>query len=458
MGERFRRICFLSLEEDWLLMVEEGSRNNIILGGGLAGLSAAYHSGIPLYEALAKPGGTAASLDEQGFVFDLGIHVLQSKNVYFLELLDKLGVRLITHSRSGWIYSNNSYFPYPFQVNTSHLSFISRIRCIVGFLFSKGENGTSANYAEWILKNFGKGFADTFLTPYAKKFWGVSPETMTFDWTGNRVPRPNFFEVLKGAFKDQETKLGTHVVFQYPENRKQGFGAIAHAIAKNVHTIHYGMRATAIDPVSRNVFFNEGGEKASYKKLISTLPLPDLLSLLPDVPDNISQAIKSLKCNSIAVINIGVNTPSLSSKHWVHFPEPHISFFRISFPANFTDGLARPGTSTVQAEVSYLGKKPDPANLFNAVKEDLIRVGILSKDMEIVFEDIIFLPYGYVIYDHVREESVKRIHDYLRGIQIYPCGRYGTWEYLWSDQAVLSGKETVEQLSLDESSNNSSFD
>ena len=76
-------------------MVEEGSRNNIILGGGLAGLSAAYHSGIPLYEALAKPGGTAASLDEQGFVFDLGIHVLQSKNVYFLELLDKLGVRLI---------------------------------------------------------------------------------------------------------------------------------------------------------------------------------------------------------------------------------------------------------------------------------------------------------------------------------------------------------------------------
>ncbi len=176
------------------------------------------------------------------------------------------------------------------------------------------------------------------------------------------------------------------------------------------------------------------------------MPLPDLLSLLPDVPRNISIASKCLKHNSIAIINIGVKAPSLSRKHWIHFPEPHISFFRLSYPSNFTEGLAPKGTSSVQAEVSYIGKQPDSAQLLKTVKNDLVRVGILSEDMEIVYEKIVFLPYAYVIYNHEREHSVKQIHDYLKSLDIYSCGRYGAWEYLWSDQAILSGKEVVEQL------------
>src|ERR1035441_9950345 len=36
----------------------------------------------------------------------------------------------------------------------------------------------------------GKGFADIFLTPYSEKFWTVHPREMTFEWAGNRVPKP----------------------------------------------------------------------------------------------------------------------------------------------------------------------------------------------------------------------------------------------------------------------------
>ena len=38
------------------------------------------------------------------------------------------------------------------------------------------------------------------------------------------------------------------------------------------------------------------------------------------------------------------------------------------------------------------------------------------------------------------------IHRYLRELDIFPCGRYGDWEYLWADQAILSGKRVAEKV------------
>lgn len=428
-------------------MTATDARKNIILGGGLAGLSAAYHSGFPVYEASAAPGGTAASVNSQGFVFDLGIHILHSKDTYFLELLEKLEVKLVTHQRSGWIFSHNKFFPYPFQVNTSHLPFLTRLQCILGFLASRINKKTPRNYQEWMVNNFGRGFAEIILTPYARKFWGVSPQDMTYEWAGNRVPRPSFSEVVKGAFKDQDTALGTHVSFQYPSNLGQGFGAIANALAAKVKEIHYGLKATAIELAERAVLFDHGQLRVNYHRMISTLPLPELLKLLPGemVPAEITAAAKALKYNSIAVVNLGVDHPAISEKHWIHFPEPHISFFRISFPKNFAAGLAPSRNSAIQAEVSYMSvTQPDPERLLAEVKQDLVKVGVLAADTRVIFEEVVFLPYGYVIYDHDRESAVAAIHQFLQKFNIYPCGRYGDWEYLWSDQAILSGKKAAE--------------
>jgi len=430
---------------------------NIILGGGLAGLSAAYHSGFPLFESQNKVGGTAATLVDNDFVFDLGIHVLQSKHPYFLHLLKELGVGLKTHTRNGWIYNHQTFFPYPFQVNTSHLPIFLRLKCLLGFAISRKGDTLASDYADWMKKNFGAGFCDTFLTPYAKKFWCVPPETMTFDWVGNRVPRPQFWEVIKGALKNQVTELGTHAVFQYPEKKCAGFAAIAQALKDKLENIHCGMRATQIDTSNKIVFFNDDDEQqVRYEKLISTLALPEIIALLPDVPEEVRSAVDKLKWNSIAVVNLGVSKPALTDKHWIHFPEPHISFFRISFPFNFAEGLVPEGTSSIQAEVAYRGRQPDPSEITAQVKKDLVKVGVLAADTGIIAENIVFLPYGYVIYEHNRKQLVQTIHSYLEQLDIYPCGRYGAWEYLWSDQAILSGKDVVEKIAAKDAMNGSS--
>ena len=424
----------------------ENDNKTIILGGGLAGLAAAYHSGFPIYEQRNRPGGTADSISKGGFVFDFGIHVLHSKDPRFHKLMSELNVKLVSCQRRAWIYSYGTYTCYPFQVNSSHLPLLLRMRCVFGFLRRK-RNSFARNYEEWMIQNFGKGFVKTFLIPYAEKFWGVSPKQMTYEWTDARVPQPNTVEVLKGAFVNAPSDLGPNAQFQYPSERGAGFAGLPQAIAAKIDNIHYGMKVSAIDTEKKMVFFNSGEKAVEYDNLITTLPLPNLIELLLHVPSEIQEAADRLSCNSIAIVNIGVDRPNITDKHWVHFPENEISFFRISFPNNFCEGLNPDGSTPIQAEVAYDRKNPPERDeLLKKVHNDLIKVGILKQEDKIIFQDVLYRRNAYVIYTHDRKETVNRIHDYLHSLDIYPCGRYGAWEYLWSDEAILSGKKVGEEV------------
>jgi GT2 family glycosyltransferase len=166
---------------------------------------------------------------------------------------------------------------------------------------------------------------------------------------------------------------------------------------------------------------------------------------LQEVPEEVHAAADKLRFNSIAIVNLGIDRPRLTDKHWIHFPEQDISFFRISFPSNFCEGLNPEGTTSIQAEVSYdRTSVPERDELVSRVLRDLVRVGVLDSADRVSFSDVIYRKYGYVVYDHFRKSAVNTIHSFLNGLSIYPCGRYGMWEYLWSDQAVLSGKKVAE--------------
>ena len=43
------------------------------------------------------------------------------------------------------------------------------------------------------------------------------------------------------------------------------------------------------------------------------------------------------------------------------------------------------------------------------------------------------------------ENNRTDVKEYLRDVGILTCGRFGEWDYLWSDQALLSGKNAVER-------------
>jgi protoporphyrinogen oxidase len=412
-----------------------------ILGGGLAGLTASYYNGAPVYEAEGAAGGVASSDATDGFVFDRGIHVLQTKNRVILDLLAELGVELANYSRKAFIYSHNCYTAYPFQVNTAGLPIGLRARCTWDFL-RRNQHPEPTNYEDWIYRSIGTGFAETFLIPYSEKFWTIHPREMTWDWTGGRVPKPTVAQVLRGAIWNKQTRIGTNVDFRYPQGGA-GYGAIAKALLRRTGPMHLGYRASHLDTTNRQVSFSNG-ESIRYDLLISTIPLPELIRICPDAPEEVKAACAKLRTNSIRVVNLGIDRANLSDRHWVHFPEKDIRFFRISYPSNFGSGLAPKGTSSISAEVAYSPSQPLDDTLVDRVVDDLIRVGVLRKNDRVILKTTKDIKYAYCIYDTHRIESVRTIYNWLKSVGVMPCGRYGLWTYFWSDESMLSGKKAAE--------------
>ena len=93
----------------------------VILGAGLAGLSAAYHLDVDyeIYEKESEVGGLCRSRRVNGFVFDYAVHALYTSDEYATALIKKLlSGNLLSQARSSWIYSKGILTPYPFQANT----------------------------------------------------------------------------------------------------------------------------------------------------------------------------------------------------------------------------------------------------------------------------------------------------------------------------------------------------
>ena len=114
----------------------------LIIGGGPTGLGAAhrlekYGKDWLLCESADHFGGLAASfIDEKGFTWDMGGHVLFSHyetfDYYMKQALGEKG--WFHHQRESWIWLKQRFVPYPFQNNLHRLDPDDRWACVRGLL------------------------------------------------------------------------------------------------------------------------------------------------------------------------------------------------------------------------------------------------------------------------------------------------------------------------------------
>jgi len=422
----------------------------VILGGGLAGLSAAYHLGdrpCKIYERETRPGGLCRSVTQDGFTFDYTGHLLHTRDPYTRWLIDTLlPDTCIAHQRRTAIYHDGRYVPYPFQANLGALETQKAKECLLGFMeaYCKGGN-TPNNFRDWIYTTMGKGIAKYFMVPYNEKLWRVPLNEISLEWVDRFVPCPTLEEMVDGVFGTHRKALGYNQEFLYPA--RGGIETIPTAFAALVANISYGKSAISVNIHDSTVMF-EDGEIMGYDTLVSTMPLDELIRCLNPFPAELTALRGGLRYTSIVTVNLGVDREHLSDYHWIYFPEPEYPFYRVGFPANLSPYMAPSGTSSLSVEISHgPAERPDMVDLRKRVLSALRLCGILYETDVIITEGVIDIRHAYVIFDSFRQDHLADALAFLRRHGIYPLGRYGQWTYSAMEDAVTEGKALAETLS-----------
>lgn len=427
----------------------------VILGGGLTGLSAAWHlDGVEslVLERDAEPGGLCRSFAEDGFTFDCTGHLLHLREPRFRDLVERLAPgAFAAHERRALIFSKGTFTPYPFQANLHGLPVDTVKDCVAGFveaLLRREKAGEPdpqrATFKEWVEAIFGAGIAQHFMLPYNAKLWRVDLDEIECGWVSWSIPRPTLREVLDGAFGATVRGLGYNPTFLYP--RRGGIRALPDAFARRVPAIRTGSAVETID-ARRRVVRLRGGETIGYERLVSTLPLDRLLQSTEGLPDEMGAIGRRLRSVRVLNICLGIARPRLSDAHWVYFPEPEYSFYRIGFPSNLAPGMAPRGCASVWAERSLLPGEPfDEQEVIATTTDDLRRAGILRARDRVVFARVGVLDPAYVLYDRHRARHVPRVLETLREHGIDSTGRFGAWEYSSMEGAMRAGADAAERL------------
>ena len=426
----------------------------VILGAGLTGLSTAYHLRLPsvVLEREGEVGGLARTHTEDGFTFDCTGHLLHLRDPRVQSLVAAiLPDAFARHERRALIYSKGVYTPYPFQANLHGLPPEVVQECVGGFVDAlvrralEGEPDLSRlTFRDWASRTFGTGIAKHFLVPYNTKLWRTDLDEIECGWVSWSIPRPTLKEVLDGAFGATVRGMGYNPSFLYP--RRGGISALPEALARRGAEVRLSETVAAVDARARAVHL-ASGRTVRYETLVSTLPLDRLLRITRGLPDGLPEVAARLRAVRVLNISLGVDREAVSGAHWVYFPEPEYSFYRVGFPANLSPSLAPRGCSSLYVERSLLRDEPfDEDQVVSAAVDDLKRARILWKGDRVVYRRVQVLDPAYVIYDRFRAGSLPRVHETLRAAGIHSTGRFGSWEYSSMEGAIQAGMELAERL------------
>lgn len=421
----------------------------IILGSGMAGLGAAsqlrdHGINAPIFDKNEFPGGhTATFAHDSGFIFDDGPHISFSTDEDFQEMFasnvddkyETLDAYVNNHYYGSWV-------KHPAQANLNNLPSELKTKCILDFIEASKADVVSepANYLEWLISVFGETFATHFPAVYGNKYHTLPAEQMSTVWMGPRLYRPTMEEVIRGAIFEETPDVHYISNFRYPT--EGGFISYLNPLIE-ASDIRLGSKVTAIDPALKTVGF-ENGSVESYEHLISSIPLPDLVPMIKGAPSEVVEAAQTLAATTCVTVNLGFARDDFTEATWTYIYDEDISFTRLSFPHKMSEKTCPPGTGSVQAECYFSSKyRPlelEPEELIQTVISDLVKIGIISDDEEILHTDARIIPHANVIFDLDREWALPIVHSWLDEVGITYVGRFGEWGYQWTDESFRSGE------------------
>jgi len=299
-----------------------------VLGAGPMGLAVAYqlardgHTPV-VFEADDRVGGMTAAFDFNGLSIERYYHFHCISDHAFLTVLDELGLadrmRWVETKMGYWYLSRLQAWGNPVALlKFKGLSFVAKFRCgLHAFLSTKRKNWRPLDGIEatgWIKRWVGKeAYEILWRRLFDYKFYDYT-DNLSAAWIWSRIRR-----IGSSRYSIFREKLG------YLEG---GSETLLQAMRADID--EHGGDIRLDSPVSK-VIIDKGevrglevaGQFMEFDKVISTVPLPYVSRLMPDLPTDLLHYFQSVK--NVAVVCVIVKLrKALTEYFWLNTNDPEM--------------------------------------------------------------------------------------------------------------------------------------
>ena len=308
-------------------------------GGGLSTLSLAYFlqehprvTSIDILEKESAPGGLARSYAFAGLHYNVGPHIMFSKNKEVLDLMvGLLGDNVHKLRRSNKIYHDGRFVKYPFENELSALAhpragLVPRVvsRQPIRAVRPQDDAGV-------LFGHIRRGHHEHLSAPYNEKIWKFDPAFMDTQMV-DRIPKPPPEDIVKSTRARPAKATCTSFTSTIRSAAVCRLCSTRSSAACGRKWPSASVRASIASYKTAQMARGHCRRQSrEYDRLISTIPIPELICRLqPSVPQPVANASQDLKFNSIAICMVHARRDHLGDNFAVMVPDRDIIFHRLS--------------------------------------------------------------------------------------------------------------------------------
>ncbi|MBI2896870.1 MAG: FAD-dependent oxidoreductase [Deltaproteobacteria bacterium] len=442
----------------------------VVLGGGPCGLSAAWELadlGLPVrvIEKEWAPGGLCATVEQEGWRFDLGGHRFITSNEKLQHrVLTLMGDIFVEAERRSVVLAGGRRFRYPLEARdlAKNLGLFEGARAIAGWgsevlrrPFARRDDRT---FEGWVTARFGRPLYDRFFGPYTQKLWGMPPSEISGDWAAQRISLINLGDVALRLAGLRRSEVRTYARrYLYPRlGMGQMFARLATSLEDRDVGIDLGSEVTGLERMRDGrigaVRFRCGSFECEVpcSAVISTIPLGTLVRhLRPEGDAELDVHARRLRFRALRFLNIRLDLPEVSENTWTYVSDRDVPVSRIQEPRNRSPEMAPAGRTSLMLEIPCeKGDRTwsaDDAELLSEMLGHLRGLGF-DLDRHVLGAASTWVEHGYPIY-HLgyREDCEALLTEVDRFENVWTAGRQGLFRYIFMDAAMEMGIEAARQ-------------
>lgn len=443
--------------------MKKDKKHIVILGGGLAGLAAAYELSrslvkVTVIEKWPEVGGLARTIKVGEFRFDTGPHRWYTKNDTVNDwMLKLLGNEVIKVPRLTRIYFDKNFFFYPIKLKNALFgigvlnAFLALFDYFAARIKARIFHPALKTMEDGYVNQFGKKLYEIFFKRYSEKLWGVDCHQISVDWVGQRTRGLSILTVVKDALIKSRNVVSLVDEFSYP---KKGVGRLAEKLKEGVEK--NGGNVILSGEVNK-ILTKKGQVKGiQYQKnnktytlecdeCISSIPITDLILRLDTKPDSKTlKSTKKLKYRDEVQVVLFIKRTHITEDTWVYIHPKEISFMRFMEMDNWSDVMSPKGKTSIVFEIAcnegdVIWNKKDK-ELIRLVSEEFIKEFNLISARDIIGGYVHRVPKEYPVYHVGYKEDVEVLKKHLsqyKNLQL--VGRNGTFRYNNMDHSIEMG-------------------